>query len=100
MSTISKKIGFVIPSPFNAIKAAFKAIAESTTPSPVSNPLRPSLADQAKQATPWGIGYRDLVISIGENDEDYSVVLNGCAYVGSLADLTYVINAWYSGALF
>lgn len=97
MSTISKKSGFVIPSPFIAIKAALKAIAESTTQSDVSNPLRPSLADQAAH---WGIAYRDFVISIGEDSEDYSVVLAGCAYVGPLAHLMYAIDGWYSGKVF
>lgn len=98
MSTISKKSGFVIPSPFIAIKAALKAIADSTTQSDVSNPLRASLADQA--AANWGIAYRDFVISIGEDAEDYSVVLAGCAYVGPLAHLMYAIDGWYSGKVF
>ena len=87
----------------SALKIALKVAAESTTPSDVSNPLRPSLRDQApaQPDTTGQIVYRDCTICIGQHAQDYCVVFpDGRVRYGSVADIKGDIDAWFTGASF
>lgn len=102
MSTVTVETAFDFRRVTKALKAALKVAAEATTPSEVSNPLRPSLRDQAP-AAPSATGqviYRDHFIVIGRTAQDYCVAFpDGCVRYGAMADIKGDIDAWFTGAL-
>jgi hypothetical protein len=82
-----------------AFKIALTVVAESTTQSDVSNPLRPSIRDLV-EAEMAQITYRDYAIRIGKDSKDYCVVFpDGRVRFGEISEVKGDIDAWFTGAL-